>query len=570
MQTTSQNVGQELVTSVVESEWGQHVLKYIDAKVGYAEQNRDSIFETLNNIHWAVRQVLRFVLDEDIIQHLYRRLDYMGGYLSWQIPSLSLTKTVLHQDRMILRATLMERLLGLLAEGKLRQPQNFIRFDSEGQFLSAARANVVRTSFASAEAVALLYDMHVQGMQTREVFVSRLVEEHPRCFLPLKDEVIIACGDAPLHICCGPEEIPDFAQRKFSVAWWLDVNFPADQLGDYPYIAARIPSFVRALLQKGEARLFLCAAGDISYFGQIWYDQVTGLAQHLGCKPESIVYLPQNSGFANDFALFVTNGEAKRGVPQIIPLNTHLLLASMQQPARIGETPSKKFLCFNHWPHIHRTALFLSMVRDGMLSDSHVSFNHSMRKLPEHFPKVEAAKLVPWMGMPESDVAALIEEVEPKLPLRLDLNDNTASPGSLGSFIWRFDARLHEDAAYYLVTESEMGGVSPQRFTEKTVKGLAAMNPFILFGNVGTLATLHKWGFQTFSPLIDESYDGIVDPVARFHAAYAEVQRLHALPMEQLLEQRRSLFPVLEHNRQRLLNVGSAFLGILQKGLDAA
>jgi len=70
------------------------------------------------------------------------------------------------------------------------------------------------------------------------------------------------------------------------------------------------------------------------------------------------------------------------------------------------------------------------------------------------------------------------------------------------------------------------------------------------------------------APFIDEAYDDIEDPIARFHAAYAEVRRLHAMPMAQLLEQRRLLYPVLEHNRQRLLKVGEAFAGILQKGFD--
>jgi hypothetical protein len=570
VQTSCANIAQELGTSVVEGEWGQHVLKYIDVKVGFGEQNRETIFETLNGIHWAVRQLLRFDLDETIIQHIFRRLDYMGGYLSWQIPSSSLTKTVLHQDRMILRAALMERLLHLSQEGRLREPQRFIRFDSEGQLLSGIKPNVIQSGFVSAESVALLHDMMVQGLVSREDFTSRLLAEAPRCLLPLKDGVMIACGDAPLAVCSVPGDILGFEQKSFSVAWWLDVNFPPDQLGDYPYIAARIPLFVRTLLQKGEARLFLSAAGEMSHFSQVWYDQIVGLAGHLGCGPETIVYLPQNAGFALDYAAFVENGSAGAGVPRVIPFNAHLLLPSLHQPANIGINPSKKFLCFNHRPHIHRAALFLSMFRDGMLAESHASFNHSMRKLPTYAGKVDAETLASWMDLPEAEIEGLIEKIEPQLPIRLDLDDATAGPSSLGAYIWRFDARLHEDAAVYLITESEMGGASSRRFTEKTVKGLAAMNPFVVFGNVGTLASLHSWGFQTFSPFIDESYDQIEDPVARFRAAYAEVRRLHAMSMECLLEQRRSLFPALEHNRQRLLNVGSAFADILQKGFDVA
>jgi hypothetical protein len=559
----------DVCSAVVENEWAQQLFRYIDVKVGHGERSRENMFETLIDIQWAMRQLLRFQLDEDIILHLIRRLEYVGGYLSWQISRPSLTKTMLHQETMLLRQAFAERLCQMFREGKLRQPQNFIRFDSEGVLEAIGQTGAASSGFVSADAVALLYDMTRKGIVTRETFLSRLMSEGPRCFMPLDSEVLIACGEAPLSVCRGPGEITDFAVRKLSISWWLDVNFPPDQLGDFPYIASRIPLFVRALLRGEEARLFLSAAGEMSHFRNEWYEQIVGLARHLECKIENIVYLPQNAGFAHDFSAFVLAGRATQGIPLVIPLNSHLLLPSLQQPAKIGNNPTKRFLCFNHWPHLHRTALFLNMWRDGMIPDSHVSFNHSMRRLPEHVHKVTPEELVPWLELPEDKIAKLMDEVEPKLPLRLDLNDQTAGPSALGAFIWQFDARLHEDAAFYIVTESEMGGSSSRRFTEKTVKGLAAMSPFIVFGNGGTLVTLREWGFETFSSVIDETYDNIDDPVARFHAAYAELRKLNALPMANLLEMRRTLFPVLEHNRQRLLSAGQAFVGILQKGFSA-
>ena len=562
------NIAQALGTALVDGDWGQRVLNYVDIKVGYGEQNRDNFFETLNNIHWAVRQVLRFNLDEAIVEHLLRRLDYMGGYLSWQFPVASMIKTAMHDERMDLRTRLKQHLFRHSTEGTLREAQKFVRFDSDGSFLSIAQTNVLQSSFVSADGVALLCDMFLRELLSEDFFVSRLKSENPRCLFKLKDEVLIACGDAPLAVCCAPSDIADLAGQKFSIAWCVDVNFPPDQLGDHAYMVARIPYFVRALLQQEKARLFLSASGEMSLFRHVWYEQVAGLAQHLGCKLESIVYLPQNVGFAHDYAAFVAAGGATAGVPRVIPLNTHLLLPTMQQAARIGDNPSKKFLCFNNRPHIHRAALFLGMHREGMLADSHMSFNGTLRNLPSYLPQFDAQILAPWMALPQEEVDALIDAVDPALPLRLDLDDKTAGPSSLGAFIWTFDAGLHEDAAIYLVAESEMGGASSRRFTEKTVKGLAAMSPFIVFGNPGTLASLREWGFQTFAPFIDEAYDDIEDPIARFHAAYAEVRRLHAMPMAQLLEQRRSLYPVLEHNRQRLLRVGEAFSGILQKGFD--
>jgi hypothetical protein len=43
--------------------------------------------------------------------------------------------------------------------------------------------------------------------------------------------------------------------------------------------------------------------------------------------------------------------------------------------------------------------------------------------------------------------------------------------------------------------------------SEKTFKPIILMHPFIVYGSRGTLAYLHKLGFQTFDHVIDESYD---------------------------------------------------------------
>jgi hypothetical protein len=43
--------------------------------------------------------------------------------------------------------------------------------------------------------------------------------------------------------------------------------------------------------------------------------------------------------------------------------------------------------------------------------------------------------------------------------------------------------------------------------TEKTYKPLAYYHPFVVAGSMGTLAHVHNQGFETFSHIIDESYD---------------------------------------------------------------
>lgn len=72
---------------------------------------------------------------------------------------------------------------------------------------------------------------------------------------------------------------------------------------------------------------------------------------------------------------------------------------------------------------------------------------------------------------------------------------------------WRcqFDPDWYDSTYFSVVVETSMQ--APTFVTEKTYKPLAYYHPFIVAGTPGTLAHVRDQGFETFSHLIDESYD---------------------------------------------------------------
>lgn len=54
--------------------------------------------------------------------------------------------------------------------------------------------------------------------------------------------------------------------------------------------------------------------------------------------------------------------------------------------------------------------------------------------------------------------------------------------------------------------------------TEKILRPIAVGQPFLLAATHGSLEYLRSYGFKTFSDVVDESYDTIVDPLLRLHA----------------------------------------------------
>jgi hypothetical protein len=66
--------------------------------------------------------------------------------------------------------------------------------------------------------------------------------------------------------------------------------------------------------------------------------------------------------------------------------------------------------------------------------------------------------------------------------------------------------------------------------TEKTARCLASGKPFVLFSGPGSLKTLQKFGFQTFSDVIDESYDNKLTPRSRMTAMLQSLKDLFQDP----------------------------------------
>jgi hypothetical protein len=103
------------------------------------------------------------------------------------------------------------------------------------------------------------------------------------------------------------------------------------------------------------------------------------------------------------------------------------------------------------------------------------------------------------------------------------------------------------DSLLYVPTETVYFG-RRSHLTEKTFKAIALEMPFVLVAPAHSLRYLRSYGFRTFAPLIDESYDLIEDPVERIERVthiLLEIQARSAAAKNQLWQ---ALLPIVEHN----------------------
>ena len=97
---------------------------------------------------------------------------------------------------------------------------------------------------------------------------------------------------------------------------------------------------------------------------------------------------------------------------------------------------------------------------------------------------------------------------------------------------WILADHLYSDSYASIVLETlfdaeQSGGAF---ITEKTFKAVLHGHPFVIFGCVGTLATLRRLGYRTFDHVINNGYDEILDNTQRFRACMATVETLARQP----------------------------------------
>ena len=132
-----------------------------------------------------------------------------------------------------------------------------------------------------------------------------------------------------------------------------------------------------------------------------------------------------------------------------------------------------------------------------------------------------------------------------KLPLTIDLEYLSQSKHSFD----KFDIKYYLDSYYQIVTGNNFTDFDDQLiFSEKIWKPITNFQPFIYLDDVGALKKLQEYGFKTFEPFIDESYDKVYDTTKRFNMIENEINKLCNIPIEEIHDWYWSIEDILKHN----------------------
>ena len=192
---------------------------------------------------------------------------------------------------------------------------------------------------------------------------------------------------------------------------------------------------------------------------------------------------------------------------------------------------TKDFVCLNRSYKYHRPKIINDLWEAGILNFSYFSLAEIMKQEEEDYTVVKD------LGMP------ILAYGEPEHNIR----GGRMSHDSVGNFDWAKHSKM------FISTESQMFKCTdtipdyPQYdmlfVSEKVHKPLAWGMPFVVLGPCRALAHMKQLGFKTFEPYIDESYDLIDEPQARYDAVLNSIKTFHATPYPA-----QELQPIVEHN----------------------
>ena len=215
----------------------------------------------------------------------------------------------------------------------------------------------------------------------------------------------------------------------------------------------------------------------------------------------------------------------------------------------------KKFLCFNKVEREQRLRLIERMLEKNYVGLGYYSFESS-----------ESNNIGTLIDNLSNDRFPNIKANKHLFPLRLNitperLNPVNIIPEDLNYFKNSYFSIVNE-TIFYGSSSSSTNNLSHQPnaeyssvfASEKIFKCLALKHPFVVFGRPGFIKGLHKLGFKTFSPYIDESYDDIVDDDERFNKIFNEIDRLINLSDDEWVELLRNIEPILEYNHYLFLD----------------
>lgn len=199
------------------------------------------------------------------------------------------------------------------------------------------------------------------------------------------------------------------------------------------------------------------------------------------------------------------------------------------------------FTAYNRRPREHRLALLGLLSKEKLLHNSIYSWggnfesNYVDRDLAMHVNRM-------YFNSDKEDIQFTHLMHISKNIVEHDVNFNT-NPA------WLLNWDHVYTSNFQLVSETYANRYGPF-LSEKSFKPFATGQPFIMWGDTGTVDALRNHGYDTYDKWIDHSYDSEPDPSKRLKMVVSETKRLCSITQKEWANILYDMLPIIEKNNK--------------------
>lgn len=302
-----------------------------------------------------------------------------------------------------------------------------------------------------------------------------------------------------------------------------------------------IPSNVINSIKNGDTKILLASIAEATEITDDFFNKITNELNRFGLIESSLIIIDSNQNFLDvntKFKIITTLHFiviCNYHPNQLNDLNYVSELPTSADVLSITQRP-KHFICLNRnsqRPHRYYLSLFFEKYK---LYDKAI-YSLLMPLHQNNFKKL-------------NDLEEYKSIVLQKIPLEIDTQNRiqTLEGFHTGN---TFLKQNYLDSYFNIVTETcfAEGQIF---FTEKILKPLMCLQPFIVLSSPNYLKKLKELGFKTFDSLWDESYDSIIDNEDRLLKLFEIIKEISEWSLEECEKNYKSVLDICIYNREHL------------------
>jgi|TARA_R100001594_G_scaffold131621_1_gene171391 hypothetical protein len=305
----------------------------------------------------------------------------------------------------------------------------------------------------------------------------------------------------------------------------------------------RFKKCIEDVKQKRALICFICYEPSNFYF-EPYTKLFVDFCNHMKIQKKSTFFMVPEDYHCdvetNGFDVIFYPGHTPRGLEHYQELDEYVNFYKFYNLNTKNMYRDKHFICTNNGGRIGRTNIYKIVDDNNLYEKGYFSYLHtgddSFEGLKQNLHFFD-----------DSLSDEYVQKLYDKLPIVLDIERIASGekyylqPGFLNSY-------------FNINCESFEQNDEWSYCSEKSFKPLISCQPFILVAGQHHLKTYRKWGYKTFHPFIDESYDDEQDYHKRMKMIENEILRLCSFTKKEIHKWYWNMNDILSHNLKNFRN----------------